>query len=37
MGHNALLTAVTLNPNNLNGFLPKNAFRYIGATAGYGF
>lgn len=37
MGHNALLTTATLTPNNLGGFLPKNAFRYIGATVGYSF
>lgn len=37
MGHNALLTTATLTPNNLGAFLPKNAFRYVGATIGYSF
>ncbi|WP_033923287.1 hypothetical protein [Sphingomonas sp. 37zxx] len=26
--HNALLTTAKITPNNLTGFLPKNAFRF---------
>lgn len=37
MGHNPLLTTATLTPNNLTGYFPKNAFRYVGATLGYSF
>ncbi|MFY7834929.1 MAG: TonB-dependent receptor [Novosphingobium sp.] len=37
MGHGSSLTAQNLTPNNLTGFLPKGAFRYIGATLGYKF
>ena len=37
MGHGSSLTSQNLTPNNLTGFLPKGAFRYIGATVGYKF
>lgn len=37
MGHNALLTTATITPNNLTGFLPRNAFRYFGVNVGYSF
>lgn len=30
-------TAATATPNNLSGFLPKGAFRYVGASLGYKF
>lgn len=36
-GHNALLTTATITPNNLTGFLPKNAFRFFGINVGYSF
>jgi iron complex outermembrane receptor protein len=37
MGTNSLLTTAALTPDNLTGFMPKNAFRYVGGTIGYSF
>ncbi|WP_068094526.1 TonB-dependent receptor [Novosphingobium rosa] len=35
MGANSLLTTQVLTPTNRTAFLPKGAFRYVGATIGY--